>query len=169
MKTIRIILIFLMILLPFGGWYYLFCLYPSQNLGLLYPIPIFLGIGQLLLLFGFVIFLILDRWSELQLALRKEESAKLEKEMEFKKLNLESQLDNAKQRMAHEARWQPDKEIATIIQASKLISKKTSESPQHTQTTVIVKETTEKESIEQEVFDKAIERLSEINATHHKI
>jgi hypothetical protein len=158
-----------MIFLPFIEWWSVLLFCPSLNIKQLHPIFMFMGIGQVLLLFGFVIFLFFDRWCEFQLALRKEEALKYEKEMEFKKRNIQAQLDDAEKRRVHEARKQPDREIVSIIHASKLTTKKTSEVPQEINSKVIAKETSESERIDQKFFDKAIEKLNEItNANNQK-
>mgnify|MGYP000954330513 CR=1 FL=1 len=167
MKTIQIILIFLMIFLPFGGWLFLLNFGPKYNLSEFYPVPLIMGIGQLLLLFGFMFFLILQQWSEYKLATMKNDYARFEKEMEIKRLNIEYQLINAKERLAHEARRQAEKEIATILQACKLTRRETIETPQEGKSKFIKKEIIESESIEQKLFDKAIERLNEMNSKNH--
>lgn len=168
MKTIRIILIFLMLFLPFVAWWYVIKNFPIQYNDQPYPFLTIMGIGQVLLLLGFIILIILDRWCELQLALRREDGLKHDKEIELKKRNIQALQDDADRRRAHEARKQPDKEMATIIQASKLANKKTTETPQEVNTTIVVKEITESEKFDFKIFETAVENFKELSNLNHQ-
>jgi hypothetical protein len=163
MKTIRIILIFLMLLLPFAGWWLVIFFKPMQFTDQPYPFLTIMGIGQIAMLLGVIGLLILDRWGKIQLDLKELENSVHEKDIAFKKQYLETQQKDAEQRRAHEARKQPDKEIATIIQSAKTRETYTREpKKKEKEQKVPSKETTEKETIDHEMVNGVLEHFKQL-------
>lgn len=130
---------------------------------------IFYGIGQLIIIVGFIAFLIFFAWQKHVIDLKKIEITKANQEFEFRKEILEKQMGDADKRRKQEQLMRYDIAIARMLEAAIIKNEDVSEPVWQTDesggkgTKVPSKKTNSRNEVDTEAFKIALENYNRLN------
>lgn len=99
-------------------WLLLLYFSPIQMVNESKPMIIIYGTGKLILILGFIVYVIFSSWQLNTLAMKQAELDKTELEINFRKDNIEKQMEDAEKRRQHDRLLHHDIAIARILESA---------------------------------------------------